>query len=343
MNTIPATISTDCLNPTTVRFKSTGRYSTVEMRGHVGTAVAQTAIADAVDMDCATCGKIHNTFAHYLEIVPPAELSAGGYGIELMCSSGHAGYVIELYRSTEPDKRQAGDTYLWFERKVGSDTAATYARHIPDGSAGDVVKMLNRARKVIDGWHADEVIYPSLVKALADNEAAEWAPSDETVAVGDVVGVFSRGQWRPAVIEKMHRTGSATVAYVTRGGLESAQKYNGEAQITRKTVAVTALRAGRPEPMPDHNRTRSDIARDRANCAGQIRNTRRSLESLAAGETALTIDEIDLMASLVTNLRLLMCRVNELDIESKAALQAQVDEDWPGAIVYDDGMIGFDR
>lgn len=107
----------------------------------------------------------------------------------------------------------------------------------PEAIATTVAKLLDRAHRVVDGWEEDARIYPTLVANVGLNQA--WTPDGRIAQVGDIVVLFSRGASRRGLVTKVTRTGTATVAYVTPGGLAEAEKYGyAGAQITRKTAKV---------------------------------------------------------------------------------------------------------
>jgi hypothetical protein len=68
-----------------VRFKSTGRYASVHMKGHRGTVVGNgdplhtecPPGEGAIDVKCDTCERTHYTFEHYVSIVKERAPSAG--------------------------------------------------------------------------------------------------------------------------------------------------------------------------------------------------------------------------------------------------------------------------
>lgn len=63
-----------------VRFKSTGKYSSVHMKGHKGTIVGKgdplhPNESAAVDVRCDTCTRIHYSFEHYVSPVKEKAVS----------------------------------------------------------------------------------------------------------------------------------------------------------------------------------------------------------------------------------------------------------------------------
>lgn len=114
----------------------------------------------------------------------------------------------------------------------------------------DAAAALKWGRRVVDERAHDEEIYPTLVRLL--NACGQFAEEthglgpnmDEAPAVGSVVWIYSRGMMRAGLVEHVTRTGRVEAAYVTRGGIDEAQRYRGpdaHATITRKVAPFATL------------------------------------------------------------------------------------------------------
>jgi hypothetical protein len=94
--------------------------------------------------------------------------------------------------------------------------------------------------------------------------------------------------------------------------------------------------------MPEQHRNRSDIARDRLNVVAQIGQLTDSTNRMSEAnylDPAVAEENARLLSQIASDMQKAVARLVDLEHESKTALQAQVDEDWPGAVVQDDGTI----
>jgi hypothetical protein len=153
-------------------------------------------------------------------------MEAYGRPLTLISTTIHEGVSVETYQDAD------GQWFFGFD-----EGRASYLNN------GTEAKCITRAKAIIDTEREDDRIYSDLVKALRhDGYTSTWA-TPESVQAGQLVALYSRGKVRPGIVTKVTKngTGTATVAYITRGGLESAAKYNGEATITRKSAKVSEL------------------------------------------------------------------------------------------------------
>ncbi len=192
---------------------------------------------------------------------PAPVTSAHGQAIALHVTDEYRGHLVEVYRTVEPQPTGGpDDRHRWYDRIVWDDgTADAYARRVPESIQGNTGKIVKRARATIDQSIREDELYPQMLGALEHfaGEAAGWTDTPAAVEPGDLVAIYSRGQWRPGIVDKVARTGTVTVAYITQGGLDEAQRYRGpdaRAQVTRKADKVENLkergRPGRPAPTP---------------------------------------------------------------------------------------------
>lgn len=153
-------------------------------------------------------------------------MEAYGKPLTLISTTNHEGVSVETYQN------EAGEWFFGFD-----EGRPSYLHN------GTEAKCVKRAKVIIDTEREDDRIHADLVKALRhEGYTSTWA-TPESVQVGQLVALYSRGQIRPGIVTKVTKngTGTATVAYVTRGGMESAAKYNGLATITRKSAKVSDL------------------------------------------------------------------------------------------------------
>lgn len=98
-----------------------------------------------------------------------------------------------------------------------------------------IVKLLGKARRDLELVQQDARLRP-LLEVLATTDAGPIEPGIELPVIGDVVRLHSRGTTRYGIVVKVTRTGTATAAYVTPGGIEEARRYRHASRVTRKAA-----------------------------------------------------------------------------------------------------------
>lgn len=109
------------------------------------------------------------------------------------------------------------------------------------GHAGqDVAKVAAYGRHALDLNAEDDRLTPEMVRL------ASWKPGHDGAAVkaqvGDIASLYSRGTTRIGLVTKVTKTGTATVAYVTPGGVQEAARHNWKPTVTRKTAKLGEYR-----------------------------------------------------------------------------------------------------
>ncbi len=103
-----------------------------------------------------------------------------------------------------------------------------------------VAAAVAAAKKAIDRHIEDNAMRPRLAQLV--NMNCETIPAvSQMPKVGDVASLYSRGTDRFGLVTKVTPS-KIEIAYVTRGGLDEAARYNFDAKITRKAQPIGSVR-----------------------------------------------------------------------------------------------------
>jgi hypothetical protein len=164
---------------------------------------------------------------------PVTEYQYRGDRVTVQEQSDHHGYTVTTGQCLD-------DTHRWIVHILTLSGKNRYLS--PPTFCTDATAATRWARRLINKWMRNDELYPQLL-ATAGMDARDWDVVPASVRAGDVVGVFSRGQLRPGIVDKTTGHGRANVAYITKNGIRDAKRLGAEqASITRKTVPFGELR-----------------------------------------------------------------------------------------------------